>query len=177
MVARIDGLKKSPVIKELKDLYSRGIKVITPEEITGALKGKPALLQQLNSMFKVAKNEISILTTSEGLNELYLHSLDELRKAKDRGVGIKIAATIDTKCADAIKALSGIAEIRELNKKEIPVKGRFFIVDGKELVFSLTDSKVHATQEVAVWSKSEFAATNVLAPLFKLVWEHSKPVK
>jgi hypothetical protein len=62
-----------------------------------------------------------------------------------------------------------------MDKKEVPLTGRFAIVDSKELVFSLTD-KVHATQDLALWSKSEHAAGSVLEPMFKLVWKNSKPV-
>ena len=42
---------------------------------------------------------------------------------------------------------------------------------------ALTDSKVHSTQDLALWSKSEHAAGNLLEPLFKLVWTNSKEVK
>jgi hypothetical protein len=102
--------------------------------------------------------------------------LDVLKKAKERGVDIKIALSGTGKATDAIKAFDNIADVRTVNEKELPVAGKFFVVDGKELAFSLTDSKVHSTQDVAVWSKSEYAASSVLEPLFKLVWEHSKTV-
>jgi hypothetical protein len=63
-----------------------------------------------------------------------------------------------------------------LDEKDVDLAGRFCVVDDKQFVLSLTDSKVHSTQDLAFWSKSEHAAGNVLSPLFKLVWQHSKPV-
>jgi hypothetical protein len=50
-------------------------------------------------------------------------------------VQIKIATSGTEKCTDAIKSLNGIAEVRNLDQKEIPIGGRFAVVDGKELVF------------------------------------------
>jgi sugar-specific transcriptional regulator TrmB len=176
-LTRIDELKDSPIMRELNDIFTQGMKLVSPEEMTGALKGKYSVTQQMTSMFKDANKKISIITTPEGLNELYSSHFDILKTASERGVQIKIATGGTDKCADAIKAFSGIAEVRNLDQKDIPMTGRFTIVDGKELVFSLTDSKVHSTQDLALWSKSEHAAGNLLEPLFKLVWVNSKEVK
>lgn len=176
MQEKIDDFKSSPAMKELSDLFSQGLKLISPQEMTGALKGKYLVSQQLGTMFKEAAQRIDIVTTPDGLNELYETHLDILKKAKEKGVEIKIATTGTEKCADALKALGGVAEMRVVNDKELPVSGRIFVVDGKQLVFGLTDSKVHSTQDMVVWSKSEHAAANVMEPLFKLIWSHSKTV-
>jgi len=175
-IDRIDDLKTSPLIKELNEIFSSGLKMINPEEMTGALRGKYSFHQQLDSMFKDANKNISIITTPEGLNELFANHLESLKKAKERGVHIKIATAGTEKASEAIKTFGDFAEIRNVDEKEAPVSGRFFVVDEKQLVFSLTDMKTHSTQDMAFWSKSEHAAGDVLSPLFKMVWNHSKPV-
>ena len=175
-LARIEELKSSPAMKELNEIFSHGLKVVSPEEMTGALKGRYILQQQLASMFRDATKQIAIVTTPEGLIELTANHLEILKKAKENGVSIKIATSKKEKAGEAIKALSGIAEIRVLDEKDVDLAGRFCIVDDKQFVLSLTDPKVHSTQDLALWSKSEHAAANVLLPLFKLVWQHSKPV-
>lgn len=175
-IRRMDELKESPVMRELNELFKKGLRLISPEEMTGALKGKYSVTQQLESMFKGASKKINIVTTPEGLNELFENHFNILKKAKERGVEIKIATNSYERCEEAIKALSNIAEIRKLNEKEIPLSGKFAVVDGRELIFSLVGSGVHSTQDLAIWSKSEHAASNVLEPLFKLVWDHSKPI-
>ncbi|MEM5836225.1 MAG: helix-turn-helix domain-containing protein [Candidatus Aenigmatarchaeota archaeon] len=173
---RIEELKSSPVMKELNEIFSHGLKIISPEEITGSLKGKYSLQQQLATMFRDASKQIAIVTTPEGLIELTTNHLEALKKAKENGVSIKIATSGKEKASEAIKALSGIAEIRILDEKDIDLAGRFCIVDDKQFLLSLTDTKVHSTQDMALWSKSEHAAGNILSPLFKLVWQHSKPI-
>jgi len=176
MIERVTDLRESPVMKELTDIFTHGMKVVSPEDMTGALRGKYTLQQQLGSMFKDAGKQIAIVTTPEGLVELTTNHLDALKKASERGVNIKIATSSKEKTGDAIKTLSGIAEVRAVEEKDLDLAGRFCVIDDKQFVLSLTDSKVHSTQDMALWSKSEHAAGNVLSPLFKLVWQHSKPV-
>lgn len=173
---RIDDMKSSPIAKELTSIFTQGLSMITPEELTGALKGKYSVMQQLSSMFKVANKRINIVTTSEGLEELYENHYNDLKRAVERGVKVQIATTGLEKTTEAAKGLGNLAEVRTLNNKDLPIAGRFAVVDGKEIVFSLTDHKVHDTQHMAFWSKSEHAATNLLEPVFKMVWNNSKPL-
>lgn len=172
---RIDDLKASPVMRELNEVFSQGLKLVTPEEMTGSLKGRYSVFQQLDTMFRDANKNINIVTTPEGMNELFSNHLDSLKKAKERGVGIKIVATGTEKCSESIKAFNSIADIKIVDEKEAPVSGKFMVVDGKQLMLGLTDAKVHSTQDMAVWSKSEHAASDILDPVFKLIWSHSKP--
>jgi len=175
---RIDELKESAVMRELNEVYQKGMKLISPEELTGALKGKYSVTQQINSMFKSANKSINIITSLEGLDELFSKHFDSLRKEKERGVNIKIASSFPSKPNESIKSLKNIAEIRNVNKKEIPLGGKFFIVDSKQMLFPLTDPKtVHSTQDMAIWSNSDYAVGNVLSPLFNLVWSHGKTKK
>jgi len=176
-IERINGFQKSPVMKELTTIFSQGLKLVVPEDITGSLKGKYSVLQQMDTMFRGANKTINIVTTPDGLKELHSNHLDALKKAKERGVNIKIATTGSEKTSDAIKTLGGLADIRSIDSKEAAIAGRFTVVDGKQFVFGLTDSKVHSTQDMAVWSKSQHAAGNMFEPVFNLVWSHSKNVK
>jgi len=175
-VERIDDLKGSPIMRELNEVFSQGMKLVSPEEMTGALKGRYSFHQQMDTMFKDAGKHIDIVTTPEGLNELFTNHLDSLRKAKEKGVDIKIVTTSKEGASEAVKALGSVGDVRVVDDKEVELAGRFAVVDGKQLVFALTDTKVHSTQDMAFWSKSEHAASDVLEPLFKLVWSHSKAV-
>lgn len=177
MQTRIDDFKTSHVMTELSEIYTKGMKITSPQEMTGALKGKYSVSQQMNSMFREANKSIHIITNSDGLEDLALNHFESLRKAKERGVDIRIAANV-TKMSTSMKPFSNIAEIRNINKKDLQMGGKFFIVDEKEMLFPLTDPKqVHATQNMAIWSKSDYAASGLLSPLFNLAWIHGKPLK
>lgn len=176
-IERIDELKESPIMRELSEIFTKGMKLVSADEMTGSLKGKYSVTQHINTMLKTASDRIHIMTTAEGMNELIEHHIDHLKKAKDRGVSIKIATVSNNRSEDAIKALAGLAEVRHIDEKELPVSGRFCVVDGKEMVMGLTDPKsVHSTQDIAIWSKSEHAAGKMIEPIFKMVWNNSKAV-
>lgn len=174
---RIDDLKCSPTMKEMDDLFSKGMKVTMPEEMTGALKGRDSVSQQIGSMMKDANRSINIVTNEDGLGELLSDHFDILREAKERGVNIKIAANM-SKFPESAKSLSSVGEVRAISKKDLSIDGKFFIVDSKEMLMPLTDPKVvHDTQDIAIWSKSNYAASSLLNPIFDHLWTHGKSIK
>jgi hypothetical protein len=129
-------------------------------------------------MFLNANKTINIVATPDWLAELITHNFNSLKNARARGVEIKIATSPNEKNQEVLKALTGIAEIRFIDEKEIPLYGRFAVVDGKEMFFGLVDDKaLHSTQDMGIWSRSEHASGDVLQPIFDLVWEHSKPFR
>lgn len=174
---RIDKLKSSSLIRELKEIHKKGLQLVSPEDLTGALKGRYAVLQQMDSMLKNASSSVDIVTTPSGLNELFENHISVLKKLKEKGVKIKIAAKTDDNSSDAIKALSGVAEIRAISGKELPLSGRFYLVDDSQMMMGLSDlDDMHASQQMMFWTKSGHASKNLVKPLFNLVWEKSTPI-
>ena len=93
-------------------------------------------------------------------------------KLKKRGVKIKIAAPLTKETAAAVKDMSGVAEIRNIDSK-----ARFVIVDGKEIIFMIMDdASVHPTYDVGIWVNTPFFAT-AMEHLFDSSWQSMKPTK
>ena len=177
---KVDRLVKSEHIKELERIHKDNIKTVKPEDLTGALKGRYAMLQQLETMMKNAKKSIKLMTTENGLAELVENHTNVLKKASDAGVKIQIAAPVTKNTAEHAKTLSKYAQVRSTEDVGIIEKflGRMCVVDGEEFVLGLTDDvKVHPTQDVALWTQSSHATANVFEPMFEHVWNNSKPVK
>jgi sugar-specific transcriptional regulator TrmB len=175
---RIEKLKSSKLVNELNILHKEGLKLISPEDITGALKGKYSVLQQLDFMLKDASNSVNIVTTPSGLNELFENHISILKKLNESGVKIKIATKVDKRCTDAIEALSGIAEVRNISQEGTPLSGRFYVVDGQQMMMGLSDPElVHSSQDMMFWTKSKHVSKDMIEPLFNLVWEKSKPIE
>jgi len=175
---KIDKLKSSTLIKELNNLHDQGLKLVLPEEMTGALKGKYSVLQQMDSMFRNASSSINIVTTPAGLNDLFENHVSLLKKLNEKGVKIKIATKIDKSTSDAIKTLAGVAEIRKITTEELPLSGRFYVVDGQQMMMGLSDPElVRSSQDMMFWTRSEHVAKSMIDPLFALIWQKSKPVK
>ena len=171
MTDRITKLQGSSSMKQLNSLYKKGVKIVEPGELSSSLKGRAAMHQQLETVFKQAKNDISVLTTPKGLKELEDKHYNLLRKASQRGVKIRIAAPYSKDTVKAIEKLRSVAEIRNAKSD---VAGRFAIIDGNHVVMALTDEKVHPTQDTALWSQSQHVAENLLGPMFEMVWKQSK---
>jgi len=165
MIQRIDSLKNSPVMAELESIYKEGLNLVQPFEMTGTLKGRHAINQHLNSLFKKATKEIKIVTTGDGLNELYSNHYNSLKRIVKKGIKLKILAPMSE--TTPVRAFSEIAEMRNIEK---PLN-RIFTVDDKHFVFALTDDKkVHHTQDVAFWAQSKHAIKNFVEPFFNHMW-------
>jgi HTH-type transcriptional regulator, sugar sensing transcriptional regulator len=178
-INKIDRFTKSDAIKELEKLHKENIKTMKPEDLTGALKGRYAMLQQMESMFKKAKKSVKLITTETGLQELAENHASVLKKASESGVKVQIAAPIG-KSIETAKEISKYAQLRDIAEVEFVEKmlGRVCVVDGEEFILGLTDdTKTHPTQDVSLWTQSAHASANIFEPFFEVVWKNSKPVK
>ena len=93
-IERIDKLKNSTVINELEKIYKKGLNLVSPSEMTGTLKGRFVIDRQLQSLFKSAKKNIDIVTTEQGLNNIYSRHYRILKKLGKSGVKLRIAAPL-----------------------------------------------------------------------------------
>ncbi len=166
MIERIDRLKNSKIIEKLEEIYSQGLNLVQPTEMTGTLKGRFVIDRHLRSAFKNAKKYINIITTEQGLNELYSKHYRILKKLVRNGIKIRILAPLAGDNA-AIKALSEIAEMKNLDSP----RGRLFMIDDDTMLMALTDdSTTHETQDIAFWAKSPHAVKSIAEPLFRQFW-------
>ena len=165
MVERINSMKSSPIVTELEAIYKEGLNLVQPFEMTGTIKGRHAINQHLNSLFKKAAKEIRIVTTEGGLNELYSNHYNSLKRITKRGVKLKIVAPVSD--TTPVKAFSEIAEMKNIKK---PLN-RVYTIDDKHMVFALTDDKkIHQTQDVAFWAQSQHAIRSFVEPFFNNAW-------
>jgi len=173
LINRITKFQSSSELKELDRMYKKGVELVEPGEMTGSLRGRESMHRQLETIFKSAKNNISILTTTKGLADIESIHSNILKKAAERGVKIRIAAQYNKDITPIIQKLKSFAEIRKVGKSEIA--GRFCIIDGSHIVMALTDEDVHPTQDVALWTQSEHVAADVLGPIFDFMWQKLEP--
>ncbi|MBT7903420.1 TrmB family transcriptional regulator [Candidatus Woesearchaeota archaeon] len=171
-VKRLDGLKGTEVLGELNTLHSQGIELVEPSDLSGSLKGRHNLYNHLELTIKNAEESVTIMTTTQGLMRKIEGLKPVFEKINKRGVKIRIAAPVTKECAGVIKDISSVAEVRHTSHK-----GRFCVVDGKEVVFMvMDDQEVHPTYDVGVWVNTPFFAS-ALDNLFDLSWKSMKVVK
>ncbi len=172
-VTRLDDLKKTDVVDELRNLHTQGVELVEPTDLTGALKGRHNLYNHLELTIRSAEQSVVIMTTSGGLLRKVEGLKPVFQEVAKRGVKIRIAAPLSKESKAAEKELKGIAEVKDCGKS----KARFVVVDGKEMVFMLMDDQdVHPTYDIGVWINTPFFA-NALQELFELAWKEMKKVK
>jgi sugar-specific transcriptional regulator TrmB len=170
---RLETLKGEDVLEELDSLFTKGVKFVEPSDLSGSLRGRQNLYNQLDMMIRGAEKTITIVTTAEGLNRKLETLMPSLEKCKKRGVKIRIAAPIDDNNFKIAKELKKVAEVRGMEK----MKARFTIIDSNQLMFMLLDDeKFHPNYDVGIWINTEFFA-QALEQLFELAWKDMKPVK
>src|SRR3989338_3858574 len=170
-IKRLEELKKTDVIEELRSLHTQGVELIEPSDLSGSLRGRHNLYSHLELTIRNAEKSVTLMTTSQG----FLRKVDALKptfeKLKKKGVKIRIAAPMTKETQTAAKELQGLAEVRDSDGK-----ARFCVVDGKELVFMvLDDTEVHPTYDVGIWVSSPFFA-NAVDTMFNNAWKGMRKV-
>ncbi len=171
MAAKFDALKSSEAVKELERLYKEGLKVIEPGDLTGSIKGRHILYQQLETLFKNAKKYISIFAPPEMIKELHVSHGSLLRRLASKGVEIKIL-TNKPLAPEFLEEIKKIAKVRKITTTREKL-GRFCLIDGKHVVVTLTDHGAHPLQDTALWASSEHAA-GTLEHMFESLWEKAE---
>lgn len=170
---RLEKLKGDDVLDELNTLFTKGVKFVEPTDLSGSLRGRQNIYNQLDMIVRDAEKTITIVTTEEGLNRKLEVLLPSLEKCKKRGVKIRIAAPIDKNNIKVAKDFKKVAEVRSLEN----MRARFIVVDSNQVMFMLLDDqKFHPNYDIGVWINTEFFA-QALEQMFELAWKDMKPVK
>ena len=168
-IKRLDDLKGTEVIGELNTLHTQGVELIEPSDLSGSIRGRHNLYNHLELTIRNAEENVTLMTTAQGLMRKVEGLKPVFEKLKKRGVKIRIAAPLTKESMKAAKEVSGLAEVRHTDSK-----ARFCVVDGKEIVFMiLDDQEVHPTYDVGVWINSPFFA-NAVNGLFDVAWKGMK---
>jgi HTH-type transcriptional regulator, sugar sensing transcriptional regulator len=167
----LEQFKESEILEELNLLHKTGIDLVDPSDMSGCLKGRSNVYAHLSSMIKNSEKSVILMTTTTGLARKSDEFSRAFRKAHEKGVKIRIAAPITKANKNSVAELSKYAEIRSTDNK-----GRFLLVDGKDLSFMVMDDEsVHPTYDLGLWVKSNFFASNV-ERMFDHMWKDMKEV-
>ena len=142
----LTNLKDSEVLTELNSLHTQGVKMVDPTDQSASFRGREKVYDHMNMMLKNAKKSVHIMTSQEGLARKSTSLLNQLKKAKKRGVEVTIAVPAGTD-KNVIKAFSQVATVKE-NKL---ANARFMAVDGKDMMMMMTGEETHPSFDSAVW--------------------------
>ncbi|MAG47224.1 hypothetical protein CL617_01345 [archaeon] len=161
----IEDMKDTEDFRELDLLFKQGIEHVDPANLSGALKGRSNVYNQISNMLRGAKRSVVLMTTSKGLKRKADLLKLNLKKLKD--VKVKILVPIDEEIKDTVEELKEFAEIKHTED----VKSRFCVVDGEDVLFLLkNDDNVHEAYDSAIWVKTSLFG-GALESFFDNAWE------
>ena len=167
----METVKDTQFYKEIELLHKHGIEKIEPADMSGIIKGRKNIYDHLKSMIANAQNSVTIVTSQQGLLRKHEALKSALKKAKDRGVVVKIAAS-NIAAKDLPDELRNFAEVRNLTGQ----KARFVIADSNQMLFMLNnDDEVHEAYDLGVWVNTPFFA-NAMEQMFNVTWGKLKPL-
>ncbi|MDD4878029.1 MAG: helix-turn-helix domain-containing protein [Candidatus Nanoarchaeia archaeon] len=159
--AELEKIKSSDAFRDLDKFYKQGSEQIKTE-VVGLIKGRKNLHAQLKAMVSEAKKTVVIVSTSNGLARKGRVLQAELKKAKDKGVSVKVLSSAES----LPEELKGMAELRKHKSST-----RFVIVDDKAVLFMMDDDKdVHEAYDTGIVVNSGFFAKG-FEHLFSNHWE------
>ncbi len=166
-ITHLNLLRSTGILGELNTLHNQGVELIDPTELSGSLKGRNSIYTHLEVMIKNAQKSVTIMTTEDGLLRKAKSLRAALEKAKRKNIKIKIAAPLTKTTESVAKELSKYAEVKNSDGK-----ARFCIIDGKEILFMLTDDKeIHPSYDAAIWVNTKLFAST-LENFFNSVWKN-----
>jgi sugar-specific transcriptional regulator TrmB len=167
----LDEIKESELMKQLIEVYTKGLRYVEPHELSGVLKGKYNIANHIESLVSKAQKEVMIFTTEKGLERKIEVLKPTLEKLKKRGVKIKIATQITKNNIELAKEISNLAEIRHTN-----INARIVVIDGKAIVFMLFDDKaIHPQYDLGVWINSEYFVS-AIRRMMEESWNSATPL-
>ncbi|MEK6835988.1 MAG: TrmB family transcriptional regulator sugar-binding domain-containing protein, partial [Nanoarchaeota archaeon] len=167
-VKALEEVRDTELYRELKLLHDQGIKKVDASSLSGAIRGRARIYDQLESMLRNAQKSITLVTTAKGLVRKY-EILKPILK-KNKNIKVRILTNINKDNKEMVDELRKYAEIKNMDK----VNSRYCIIDSKEILFMmLDDEKVHESYDTAVWVDTSYFAS-ALENLFNLHWNNLK---
>src|SRR3989344_3201460 len=169
-----DNIKDSTLFNEIELLYKQGIEHVEPSNLYGAIRGRDAIYNHMESMMEKAEKSVILVTTEEGFVRKVANFSETFKRIKENSnVKIKIAAPLNKESKKLVKDLKDYAEVKHVNN----ITARFMLIDGREVLFMINnDKEVHESYDVGVWVDTPFF-TSALENMFNMSWKKMEASK
>jgi HTH-type transcriptional regulator, sugar sensing transcriptional regulator len=151
-VEKLSNLKDAPEYTELVQLHKTGINPIKIEDLSGHIKGRSNILSKTKELLNAAEKEVTIHTSIDDFENKSRVILPVLNKLDKGSLKVRISLSGDS------YRIKRFANRNNLRIKESNHKGKFFIIDKKEMLFMIHPENV--SEEVGVWINSPYFASS-----------------
>lgn len=172
-ITYLEKFRQDPLFNEIDLLYKNGVTNVDPTALSGAVKGRDHVYHQLYTMLDKAESDVIIMTTEQGLARKVDKFKNLFKRLADRGVKIKVVAPLTKDTKKQLELLKNSVQMKTADH----ISARFVLVDGKEVLFFVTDdASVHETYDTGVWVNTPYFA-GALQNLFTKTWNELPGVK
>ena len=152
---QMENIKETSEFKELELLHKTGVRHVDISSISKSIVGRTAVNRFVKDMIPKAKSGIVIVATSQHLDRYAKLLKNFMPNFAKKGVKAKIYAPYN-------KTI--IKKLQNVEHSDYNPNTSFVTVDGKEMLFMISNDSVAPDYEVAVWIDSPFFvnAVNIL---------------
>lgn len=147
-VKTLSNLNQTQEYTELEQLYKTGISPIRSEDISGFLRGRQNILNQIKSLLETAEKEVMIYTSTSDFEDKARVLLPILEKLNSKNIKVRISLSGEQ---DKIKKFNTKHDLK-IRSAEHP--GRVYMSDRKEVLFMINPEK--SNEDVAIWLNTPF---------------------
>ncbi len=165
-LSTLEKVKSTNVFHEIELLHKQGIVNVDPTSLSGAIRGRTNIKNQMASMIEDAEKSITIMTTPTAMVRKFEEFKKTFKKLKDKGVKIRVLTQASEELKDTLKDLKDMAEVRFTDN----ITGRFVIIDGKQIMFMIShDKNVHESYDTGIWANTPYFAS-AMEQMFNATW-------
>ena len=152
---QMENIKETSEFKELELLHKTGVQHVDISLISKSIIGRTAVNRFVKDMIPKAKSSIVIVATSQHLDRYAKLLKNFMPNFARRGVKAKIHAPYN-------KTI--IKKLQNVEHSDYNPNTSFVTIDGREMLFMVSNDSVAPDYEVAVWIDSPFFvnAVNIL---------------
>ena len=152
---QFESIKETDEFKELELLHKTGVQHIDISSISKSIVGRTSINRNIKDMCSKAKSDIVVVSTMEHVERNVKLLKFYMQNFAKKGIKVRFYSVSDR---NVMKKLQNVEHI------EYAANTTFVSVDGKEMLFMVSNKNVAPDYEVAIWISSPFFvnAVNVL---------------
>ena len=155
LAAQMESIKETEEFKDLELLHKTGVQHIDISSISKSIVGRTGINRFVKDMIPKAKSGIVVVSTSQHLERVVKLLKNSMPNFAKKGIRVRLYSPYSK---PALKKLQNVEHV------EYTPSTTFVTIDGKEMMFMVSNDSVAPDYEVAVWIDSPFFvnAVNVL---------------
>lgn len=155
LTMQFEGIKETDEFKELELLHKTGVRHVDISSLSKSIVGRIGINRHIKNMLTKAKSNVVIVATQEHVERNVKLIKPFMPGFAKKGLGVRLYSPYN-------KAI--IKKLQNIEHIEYSANSSFVNVDGKEMLFMVSNTNVAPDFEVAIWINSPFFvnAVNIL---------------